>query len=88
MIPNFNPNKWDREKIIEYVIGDEPLDDQQLAFLNYFDKLQKEKQRLIDYLKNKIKEYQFDEKLSYKQIEKRVSVRLIYQEILDFVRRW
>lgn len=40
MIPNFNPNKWDKQKIIDYVIGDAPLTDQQLEFLNYFEKLQ------------------------------------------------
>ena len=49
MIPNFNPNKWDREKIIDYVIGDEPLDDQQLAFLVYFDRLQNENKELKNY---------------------------------------
>ncbi len=43
MIPNFNPKVWNREKIIDYVIGaEQPLDDQQLAFLVYFDELKKE----------------------------------------------
>ena len=42
MIPNFNVNKWDREKILDCVIGEQPLSDGQLEFLNYFDKLQNE----------------------------------------------
>ena len=51
MIPNFNPNKWNREKILDYVIGEQPLTDEQLEFLNYFDNLQKqveEKDKTID----------------------------------------
>ena len=47
MIPNFNPNKWDKQKVIDYVIGNEPLDDQQMAFLGYFDKLQQENEHSI-----------------------------------------
>lgn len=46
MIPNFNPKKWDREKIIDWVIGDEPLTDQQLEFLLYFESLQEENKEL------------------------------------------
>ncbi len=42
MIPNFNPNEWNKEKILDYVIGDQPLTDQQLEFLIYFKKLQDE----------------------------------------------
>ena len=42
MIPNFNPNKWDKQKVIDYVIGNEPLNDQQIAFLVYFEKVQQE----------------------------------------------
>lgn len=39
MVPNFDTEHWDREKIIDWVILDQPLDDQQIAFLNYFDTL-------------------------------------------------
>ena len=39
MVPNFDTEHWDREKILDWVIRDQPLDDQQLAFLDYFDKL-------------------------------------------------
>ena len=33
MVPNFDTEHWDREKILDWVIGDQPLDDQQLALL-------------------------------------------------------
>ena len=51
MIPNFNPDKWNREKIIDYVIGNRPLDDQQLAFLNYFEKAEQEHKALVEFEK-------------------------------------
>ncbi len=31
---------------MDYVIGEQPLSDEQLEFLNYFDKLQKENEKL------------------------------------------
>lgn len=46
MIPNFNPNEWDRDKIIEWVMDDGPLTDQQLEFLIYFGKLKQENMEL------------------------------------------
>ena len=49
MIPNFNPNKWDREKIIDYVIGEQPLSDEQLEFLNYIEQLKRENKELKKY---------------------------------------
>ena len=58
MIPNFNIGKWDREKIIDYVIGEQPLDDQQLEFLNYFEQLQQENKKMycqLEQSKNFIK---------------------------------
>lgn len=51
MIPNFKPNKWDKQKIIDYVIGEQPLDDQQLSFLNYFERLEKEHDVLNEFEK-------------------------------------
>ena len=46
MIPNFNSNKWDRDKVLDYVIKEQPLDDQQISFLIYLENLQKENERL------------------------------------------
>ena len=40
MVPNFDTKHWDREKILDCVIGDQPLDDQQIAFLDYFEEIQ------------------------------------------------
>lgn len=42
MIPGFNLNEWDRDKIIEWVMDDGPLTDQQLEFLLYFGRLKQE----------------------------------------------
>ena len=87
MIPNFNPNKWDREKIIEYVLNDEPLDDQQIAFLIYFDKLQNEKQKIIDFLKKELKEnVDYIKKLDYDEVEYSDLIKNeTLQEVLDFI---
>ena len=87
MIPNFNPNKWDREKIIEYVVGDAPLDDQQLAFLDYFVKLQDNQNKLIDFLEQR-SQYQ-DELLSNWKMDDcnyQSGKRYAYKEILDFIK--
>ena len=68
MIPNFNPNKWDKEKIIDYVIGEQPLTDEQLEFLNYFDKLQQENKELkekMNFYKNNFQGYSYER---YKEI--------------------
>lgn len=46
MVPGFNPNEWDRDKILDWVIGDEPLTDQQLEFLIYFGQLKNRVQEL------------------------------------------
>lgn len=42
MVPGFNPNEWDRDKIIEWVMDDGPLTDQQLEFLLYFGRMKQE----------------------------------------------
>lgn len=51
MVPGFNPNEWDRDKIIEWVMDDGPLTDQQLAFLMYFGNLQNKVKELETELK-------------------------------------
>ena len=75
MIPNFDTNKWNKEKIIDYVIGNQPLDDQQLEFLNYFDKLQQENQELIHLVANKvIADYNYDSVLKEELNNERLKV--------------
>lgn len=51
MVPGFNPKEWDRDKILDWVIGDEPLTDQQLEFLIYFGQLKNRVQELEAELK-------------------------------------
>lgn len=46
MVPGFNPNEWDRDKIIEWVMDDGPLTDQQLEFLLYFGRMKQELEEL------------------------------------------
>jgi len=46
MVPEFNPNEWDRDKILEWVMDDGPLTDQQIEFLLYFGRLKKELEKL------------------------------------------
>ena len=46
MVPGFKPKEWDRDKILDWVIGDEPLTDQQLEFLIYFGQLKNRVQEL------------------------------------------
>ena len=77
MIPNFNPNKWNREKIIDYVIGDEPLDDQQLAFLNYIEQLQQENKELKDQIKLFKEDLAKAEKICQKYNNKYYNIKLI-----------
>ena len=52
MVPGFNPKEWDRDKILDWVIGDEPLTDQQIEFLIYFGQLKNRVKELETELKD------------------------------------
>ena len=89
MIPNFNPNKWNREKIIDYVIGEQPLTDQQLEFLNYVEQLQqenKEFKRLKDSLLNALclsrKKYKNDKQRYRRKYKKEHNILIKFEKWL------
>ena len=81
MTPNFNPNKWDREKILDYVIGEQPLTDEQLEFLIYFDKLQRENKELKEKLEENTKIYLHTSKYASEIEGKYVESNYILTEI-------
>ena len=81
MTPNFNPNKWDREKILDYVIGEQPLTDEQLEFLIYFDKLQQENKNLKEKLEENTKIYLHTSKYASEMESKHIVSNYILTEI-------
>ena len=76
-------NKPIESDLSNWYINDIQLMKGYLVFLQ--DQLE-EKTKIIEFLEDKIKEYEFNDKLSYKKIEIRASVRNAYQEILDYVK--
>ena len=80
MTPNFNPNKWDREKILDYVIGEQPLTDEQLEFLIYFDRLQQENKNLKEKLEENTKIYLHTSKYAGEMESKYVESNYILTE--------